>query len=230
MIQTLLGPRGLPQRHGPLFRAPRRRGGDGRGFRAVLRRRLRRRPHAVHALVLAGRHARGRRDRHATMRARRPIGSTSRRRVPPTPGQPSKEPMVIPLAIGLVGARRARPAAQARRRAERSSAACCRSTKRRRASPSAISPSAPVPSLNRGFSAPIKLVANRAADDLRFLAAHDTDPFNRWQAVQTLATRCSRRRRGDARGGAARQDDGLIERSARSWPTARSSRRSSRWR
>ena len=43
-------------------------------------------------------------------------------------------------------------------------------------------------SLNRGFSAPVKLVANQSADDLRFLAAHDTDPFNRWQAVQTLAT------------------------------------------
>ena len=48
---------------------------------------------------------------------------------------------------------------------------------------------APVPSLNRGFSAPIRLVANLGADDLRFLAAHDNDPFNRWQAVQMLATR-----------------------------------------
>src|SRR6202008_4204422 len=45
----------------------------------------------------------------------------------------------------------------------------------------------PVPSLNRGFSAPIKLTANLNADDLRFLAAHDSDAFNRWQALQTLA-------------------------------------------
>ena len=45
----------------------------------------------------------------------------------------------------------------------------------------------PVPSLNRGFSAPIKLALPIEPDDLRFLAAHDTDPFNRWQAVQTLA-------------------------------------------
>ncbi len=43
-------------------------------------------------------------------------------------------------------------------------------------------------SLNRGFSAPIKLTANLDADDLRLLAAHDSDPFNRWQAVQTLAS------------------------------------------
>ena len=33
------------------------------------------------------------------------------------------------------------------------------------------------------------LVANLSGDDLRFLAAHDCDPFNRWQAVQSLATR-----------------------------------------
>ena len=48
---------------------------------------------------------------------------------------------------------------------------------------------APVPSLNRGFSAPIKLIVNLTGDHLRFLAAHDPDPFNRWQAVQMLAMR-----------------------------------------
>ena len=46
----------------------------------------------------------------------------------------------------------------------------------------------PVLSINRGFSAPIKLDAKLSADDLRLLAARDSDPFNRWQAVQTLAT------------------------------------------
>ena len=45
----------------------------------------------------------------------------------------------------------------------------------------------PVLSTNRNFSAPIKLVADLAADDLRLMAARDSDPFNRWQAVQTLA-------------------------------------------
>ena len=45
----------------------------------------------------------------------------------------------------------------------------------------------PVLSLNRGFSAPIKLTAPIGADDLRFLAAHDCDAFNRWQAIQSLA-------------------------------------------
>ena len=45
----------------------------------------------------------------------------------------------------------------------------------------------PVLSLNRGFSAPIKLTADIAPADLGFLAAYDSDPFNRWQAVQALA-------------------------------------------
>src|SRR5205085_2711194 len=48
-------------------------------------------------------------------------------------------------------------------------------------------PERPALSLNRGFSAPIKLTFAIEADELRFLAAHDRDPFNRWQAVQTLA-------------------------------------------
>ena len=69
----------FPQGHGPLFRPPRRRGGDHRAVRAMLRRRLGHRPHAIHALVLPGRHARGRRRPANTMRARRAIASTSRR-------------------------------------------------------------------------------------------------------------------------------------------------------
>ena len=70
-----------------------------------------------------------------------------------------------------------------------------------------------MPSLNRGFSAPIKLVANLSADDLRFLAAHDTDPFNRWQALQTLATRLLVDNVAALRAGEARRDriDGLLD-------------------
>jgi aminopeptidase N len=61
----------------------------------------------------------------------------------------------------------------------------------------------PVPSLNRGFSAPVNLVANIGDKDLRFLAVHDSDPFNRWQAINTLSTRvlvdsAAAIRRGDA--------------------------------
>ena len=105
--------------------------------------------------------------------------------VPPTPGQPTKEPMVIPLTVGLVGRdgadlplaidgrQLARGVLELKERSH--SFVFTRVTER------------PIPSLNRGFSAPIKLKLPIEPDDLRFLAAHDPDPFNRWQAVQTLA-------------------------------------------
>ena len=57
MIRTILGRRGLPQGHGSLFRAPRRRRRDGRGLPAGVRGCVRPRPLAVRALVPSGRHA-----------------------------------------------------------------------------------------------------------------------------------------------------------------------------
>ncbi|MCU7877337.1 MAG: aminopeptidase N [Candidatus Thiodiazotropha sp. (ex Lucinoma borealis)] len=47
----------------------------------------------------------------------------------------------------------------------------------------------PVPSLLRGFSAPIKLRYHASDEDLMFLIARDTDDFNRWDAAQTLSQR-----------------------------------------
>ena len=108
--------------------------------------------------------------------------------VPPTPGQPSKEPMVIPLAIGLVG-RDGRDLPLKLSDGRTIERGVLTLTRPAETFVFGDIGEPPVPSLNRGFSAPIKLVANLSADDLRFLAAHDVDPFNRWQALQTLATR-----------------------------------------
>src|SRR6202043_700776 len=129
--------------------------------------------------------------------------------IPPTPGQPNKEPMVIPLAIGLVGTNGrdlpltlpGPPPPGAVIELRESSQAFVFTDVAER----------PIPSINRGFSAPIKLSLPIEADDLRFLAAHDADPFNRWQAVQTLAmslltSNVARLRKGEP----ARGDDGLM--------------------
>jgi aminopeptidase N len=107
--------------------------------------------------------------------------------VPPTPGQPVKEPMVIPLVLGLVGPDgRDLPLVTADGRTlARNVLTIAKPTE---AIVLVGIAQRPVPSLNRGFAAPIKLSANISAEDLRFLAAHDRDPFNRWQAGQTLAT------------------------------------------
>ena len=47
----------------------------------------------------------------------------------------------------------------------------------------------PLPSLLRNFSAPVVVEYDYTADELAFLLAHDSDPFNRWEAGQRLATR-----------------------------------------
>ena len=50
-------------------------------------------------------------------------------------------------------------------------------------------PSRPVPSLLRGFSAPVNLSIDHSEADLQFLMANDSDLYNRWQAAQEYATR-----------------------------------------
>jgi len=70
----------------------------------------------------------------------------------------------------------------------------------------------PVLSLNRRFSAPIRLVLDLSAEDLRFLAAYDSDAFNRWQAVQTLANRLLVDNSSASRANRPmREDAGLLE-------------------
>ncbi|HSI42291.1 MAG TPA: aminopeptidase N [Xanthobacteraceae bacterium] len=108
-------------------------------------------------------------------------------RTPPTPGQTSKVPLVVPLAIGLVGPDGTdMPLHLDGGAAERGVLVV------REATQSFVFrnlTARPVPSLNRGFSAPVKLTADLSAEDLLFLARHDSDPFNRFDAAQTLALR-----------------------------------------
>jgi len=131
--------------------------------------------------------------------------------VPPTPGQPLKEPMVIPLAVGLLGPDgNDLPLKLADGESPAHGVLCL--SKPAESFVFENIEDAPIPSLNRGFSAPIKLVVNLSGDDLRFLAAHDRDPFNRWQAVQTLATRLLVDNVTALRAGAApREDRGLLD-------------------
>jgi aminopeptidase N len=131
--------------------------------------------------------------------------------VPPTPGQPSKEPMVIPLALGLIG-RDGRDLSLALADGRALERGVLTLTKPAEAFVFNGIEAPPVPSLNRGFSAPIKVVADLSADDLRLLAAHDADPFGRWQALQTLATSLLVDNTAAMRAGtAAREDRGLID-------------------
>jgi aminopeptidase N len=105
-----------------------------------------------------------------------------------TPGQPNKLPHVIPMAVGLVG--RDGRALPLQLEDEPPTAA----TERVLVLDEAKSfytfvniDSDPVPSLLRGFSAPVILAEPLSDADLLVLLQHDSDPFNRWEAGQRLA-------------------------------------------
>ncbi len=105
--------------------------------------------------------------------------------VPPTPGQPDKKPMVIPIAVGLVG-RNGNDLPLVLEGAPLARSVLELTTPSQSFTFTGVA-EPPIASVNRGFSAPVKLALPITSDELRFLAAHDSDPFNRWQAVQTLA-------------------------------------------
>ncbi|TCZ66811.1 aminopeptidase N [Roseicella aquatilis] len=112
---------------------------------------------------------------------------TLRQRMPPTPGQPRKHPLPIPVAMGLLGPDGAE--LPTRLEGENAVQAGTRTLLLDQAEQSFTFeevPAPPVPSLLRGFSAPVRL-KGVPRDRLRFLAVHDTDPFVRWESGQQYA-------------------------------------------
>ncbi|GAA0738377.1 aminopeptidase N [Sphingomonas japonica] len=100
-----------------------------------------------------------------------------RQLVPPTPGQPDKAPMLLPLRIKLFGSETGKPLGEER-------LVLLGDTSADIAFDGVAE--TPVLSINRGFSAPVILDTNRTAADLAFLSAHDDDPFARYEAMQQL--------------------------------------------
>ena len=96
---------------------------------------------------------------------------------PPTPGQPVKRDKVIPVAVGLLNPNGDEVVPT--RVLELTGA------RQRFAFPGLAA--RPVPSILRGFSAPVILERDVPSEERAFLLAHDTDPFNRWEAGRALA-------------------------------------------
>ena len=106
----------------------------------------------------------------------------------PTPGQPLKEPFVIPVSLGLLGVDGQDLPLQLAN--EPSAAAGTRTVVLTQASASFTFvnlDAEPVPSILRGFTAPVVLELDYTDAQLLHLLAHDSDPFNRWEAGQRLA-------------------------------------------
>ncbi|MGI9488190.1 MAG: aminopeptidase N [Geminicoccaceae bacterium] len=114
---------------------------------------------------------------------------TVRQSTPPTPGQPEKAPQHIPLALGLLGrdgrdtpiTLRGEPEAGPTTRVLELTEAETTFTFE------GLSEK-PVPSFPRDFSAPVIVDGEANTEKLRFLMAHDSDSFVRWDAGQTYAT------------------------------------------
>ncbi|MGH8713561.1 MAG: aminopeptidase N, partial [Casimicrobiaceae bacterium] len=112
---------------------------------------------------------------------------------PPTPEQAEKQPLHIPLAVGLVG----NGGGDLPLRLDDGGAtpASCGSTamlhlRRRRESFRFVDVrEQPVPSLLRGFSAPVKVDYDYTEAELALLAAHDSNPVCRWDAAQRIFSR-----------------------------------------
>jgi aminopeptidase N len=107
---------------------------------------------------------------------------------PPTPGQPVKAPMHIPVRFGLVGPNGEDLSIESARGAEIEGDVIHLTEASHTIVFSGVA-ARPVPSLLRGFSAPVRLSIDLAPEDLLFLTRTDSDPFNRWQAAQMLAIR-----------------------------------------
>ncbi len=97
---------------------------------------------------------------------------------PPTPGQPNKKPLLIPIDAALLDRSGRRLAQGVLELAEQ---------EQRFVFEGITSP--PIPSLLRGFSAPVRLEFPYTDEELAFLMAREDDGFNRWEAAQRLMTR-----------------------------------------
>jgi aminopeptidase N len=114
---------------------------------------------------------------------------TVAQRVPPTPGQPDKAPMPVPLAMALLGPNGDElPTRFDGESDARSGTRVLLCSQERQVFRFADVAAPPVPSLLRDFSAPVKL-QGVPLDRLKFLAIHDSDPVARWDAGQQVATR-----------------------------------------
>ncbi|WP_353395126.1 aminopeptidase N [Hydrogenophaga sp. 5NK40-0174] len=130
-------------------------------------------------------HARGEYDA-----AGRSYSLTLTQSCPSTPGQASKQPFVIPVAMGLLGPDgQAMPIQMAGWPEAREGTHTFVLTQESKTFVFENLDAEPVPSLLRGFSAPVILELDYSDEQLLLMLAHDSDAFNRWEAGQRLGLR-----------------------------------------
>lgn len=152
------------------------------------------------------------------------LSLTIRQTTPATPGQPEKQPVVIPLVIGLVDQGGEPLPLRLEGESEAEAGAMVLDPSWGQGSRQLVidqpeqsfrfvglEPHAHPPALSllRGFSAPVKLSGERPLAELLHLLAHDSDPFARWDSGQSLVRRAVLAR---AAGGLDEAlEDGLVD-------------------
>ena len=121
-------------------------------------------------------------------RATRRFELTLRQHTPPTPGQADKQPLPIPVALALFD-RAGRPLDTSLGDADAGGGQVVVLDRGEATWVIDDVDEAPVVSLLRGFSAPVRLAGDEDWRDLAVLATHETDGFNRWFSADALARR-----------------------------------------
>ncbi|MCI0916196.1 aminopeptidase N [Pseudomonas stutzeri] len=133
---------------------------------------------------------------------------TFRQSCPPTPGQSEKLAFVIPVSLGLLDGQGKEVAL--RLQGEQAAVGTTRVLavdQPEQTFTFVEVPEQPLPSLLRGFSAPVKLDFPYSRDQLMFLMQHDSDGFNRWEAGQQLSVQVLQEMIGQHQRGEALQLD-----------------------
>jgi aminopeptidase N len=138
---------------------------------------------------------------------------TLKQQTPATPGQDEKLPLHIPLKLALLDkAGNELPLRMQGEAAASSTVRVLDFTQQEQQFVFEDIPAEPLPSLLRGFSAPVILNHDYSDHELAFLMGHETDSFNRWEAGQQLARRVMQRLLLEQREGRElRLDEGLAE-------------------
>ncbi|MEM8726682.1 MAG: aminopeptidase N, partial [Pseudomonadota bacterium] len=105
------------------------------------------------------------------------LALTLKQTVPATPGQPDKNPMPIPLRVAV----------HSRATGALGEEHLIVLDQDEQTFTLPLAGADPVVSINRGYTAPVIIERDLARDDLVFLAAHDDDPFARYEAMQELS-------------------------------------------
>jgi len=125
----------------------------------------------------------------------------------PTPGQPTKKPMVIPVRLGLLGSQGPQPLTLEGENATGPDERVLELDTAEKTFTFVGVEEPPLLSLGRHFSAPVHFKVPVDRNSLAALMGRDTDSFNRWEAGQALATDILKQMTDAAKSGATPKTD-----------------------